>query len=152
MPRDQDLPAKDGRFRPRYWHCDAFYRVLEKGIRQPWFRPFGQAWDARTLPSFSLHREALKAIIDPEVHDRSDTWYMREDGSNLEENVRDITSAVMNLGLDFLDQVHDPRLALGLLDRGSLVPSPTSPHAAELRQLIRLFLGEEGLEAPDGAR
>ena len=138
LPREPYLPEKNGRMRPRNWHCD-FRVFLTKRLSQPWFAPFSEPRDRRTLPSFRLHRDALKRLIDPEVHDRADIWYMRDDGSNVEENCRDITAVALDEGLAFLDRVHDPKQALALVDDGSLLTNPVSPRATELRQHIRTY-------------
>ena len=66
---------------------------------------------------------------------------MREDGSNLEENVDDMVSVVLTEGLDLLDQFHDPHVVLELIDSGWLMV-PSSPHAYELRTEIEAYLAE----------
>jgi hypothetical protein len=130
---------KDGRLRPHYWHCDPFRQFMHKTIPQPWFRPFSQPRDKRMLLSFRLHREALRRLVDRTVHDVPDIWYMREDGSNLQENLADMTRVVLTTGLDLLDQLHDPRRALQLIESGSLL-SPTSPRAQDLKDAIEDYL------------
>jgi hypothetical protein len=136
--RDQ-VPARDGRPRPHYWHCHPFYRTMIKTLSQPWFRPFSAPLDRRMQRSFRLHREALSKLIDRSVHDVPDIWFMRDDGSNLIENVNDMTSVVLTSGLDLLDRFHDPRDALRLIDSGSLL-NPDSPHADDLRVAINAYL------------
>ena len=138
IPADSNVPEKDGQPRPRYWHCHPFSAFLDKSLSQPWFSPFAQLRDRRTLPSFRLHQEALKRLTDPAVHDRIDIWYMRDDGSNVDENCRDITSVVLTQGLRLLDRIHDPTQALALIDGGTLVPS-TSPMASEVRRHIQTY-------------
>jgi hypothetical protein len=91
------------------------------------------------LPSFRLHRDALKRIIDPSVRDRPETWYMRDDGSNMGENLEDITQVVLSTGLDLLDQFHDPRRVHALIEDGTLLV-PTSPRASELKQAVEAYL------------
>ncbi len=139
LERDDGIPLRDGRLRPHYWHCDPFRVAMEKTLAQPWFRPFSERRDNRTLSSFRLHRDALKRLIDPKVHDRADIWYMRDDGSNLNENLRDLTAVVLTDGLALLDQFHDPHRALELIDSGELLV-PTSPHAHRLRESIETYL------------
>jgi hypothetical protein len=147
LPRASWLPAKDGHLRPHYWHCDPFRRFMSKTLKQPWFRPFGEPRDRRMLSSFRLHRDALKRIIDPSVRDRPETWYMRDDGSNLGENLEDITQVVLSTGLDLLDQFHDPRRVHALIENGSLL-SPTSPRARELKQAIEGYLAIGSVGTP----
>lgn len=138
VPMDPNMPEKNGQPRPRYWHCDPFRAFLDKSLSQRWFSPFRESIDRRTLPSFRLHQDALKRLIDPAVHDRSDIWYMRDDGSNVEDNCRDITSVVLTQGLQLLDRIHDPSQALALMDDGTFVP-PTSPMASNVRRHIGAY-------------
>ena len=95
LPREPGIPVRDGRLRPHYWDCDPFRRSLHKTLSQPWFRPFSEQRDRRLLPSLRLHREALSKLIDRTAHDRPDIWYMRDDGSNVDENLRDLTTVVL---------------------------------------------------------
>lgn len=139
MPRERRIPERDGKRRPHYWHCDPYLRFMTKMIAQPWFSPFNEPSDRGMLPSLRLHRDALKTLVDPKVHDRPDTWYMREDGSNLDENLFDMTRVLLSTGLDLLDTLHDPRQVLALIDSGSLL-SPTSPRARDLRMAIESYL------------
>ena len=139
LPRAVSIPSKAGHLRPHYWHCDPFKHFLSKRLEQPWFRPFSEPRDQRMLPSFRLHREALKRLIDPRVRDRQDTWYMRDDGTNLDENLEDVTGVVLSAGLDFVDALHDPRRAFALVEAGTLL-SPTSPRAHELEGAIEEYL------------
>ena len=86
------VPAgKDGRPRPHYWHCQ-LRRTLSKSLRQPWFRPFGRPVSPGTTPAMLKHREGLKQVIRHDVHDRSDTWFVLEDGSNLDQDLEDLSS------------------------------------------------------------
>jgi hypothetical protein len=129
------IPAREGRLRPHYWHCDPFRRSIEKTLAQPWFRPFSEPRDNRKLPSSRLHREALKGLVRREVHDRPEIWYMRDDSSNLDENVGDMTTVVLTSGLDLLDSFHDPARVRELIESGWLV-NATSPRARELLAAI----------------
>jgi hypothetical protein len=142
---DRNIPVHDGRSRPHYWHCDPFRRSMPKTIPQPWFRPFSQPPNERLPRSFRLHRDALRRLVDRHVQDVPDIWYMREDGSNLEQNLHDLTSVVLTSGLALIDRFNDPRQALELIDSGWLMV-PTSPHANELRAAIEGYLaaGQEG--------
>jgi hypothetical protein len=139
VPPTDRIPTRDGRLRPHYWHCDPFSQTMQKSLVQPWFVPFGKPVDRRMLPSFRLHREALSKLIDRSVRDRPDIWFMREDGSNLVENVDDMVSVVLTQGLDRLDRYHDPHVVLSLIDSGELL-DPDSPHAYELREAIDAYL------------
>jgi hypothetical protein len=148
LERQHWIPLRNGRLRPHYWDCDPFRRAMEKTLAQPWFRPFSERRDDRMSASFRLHRDALKRLVDPKVHDRADIWYMRDDGSNLDENLRDLTEVVLSEGLDLMDQLHDPIRVLELIDDGSLT-SPTSPKAFEMRQTIEEYLaGSPSTEEP----
>jgi hypothetical protein len=139
LERNERIPLRNGRPRPHYWDCDPLSRAMRKTLSQPWFRPFGEARDKRMLPSFRLHRDALKRLVDRSVHDVAEIWFMRDDGSNLDENLRDMTAVVMSDGLDLLDRFHDPRQVLELIDSGQLLV-PTSPRAHELRATIEEYL------------
>jgi hypothetical protein len=139
LSRNGGVPTRDGRLRPHYWHCDPFNQSLHKTIAQPWFRPFGQPRDNRVLPSIRLHRDALRKLVNQSVHDVPDIWYMRDDGSNLDENLQDLTSAVLTAGMDLLDQWHDPELVLDLIEAGRLL-NAESPHAYYLSESIRDYL------------
>lgn len=139
VARSGRIPEKDGRLRPHYWHCDPFRKFMRKSIPQPWFRPFSQPRDKRTLRSFRLHRDALRRLVDRSVHDVPEIWFMREDGSNLDENVADLTRVVLSRGLDLLDEYHDPRRVLASIESGALL-SAASPHAHSLMNDIEAYL------------
>src|SRR5690348_1728037 len=77
------VDSRDGRLRPHYWHC-ALSRQLRKTLDQPWFHPFAEA--RPNLPSpMRMHREGLMHVSRREVHDRDDIWFIKKDGSNLDE-------------------------------------------------------------------
>jgi hypothetical protein len=139
---DQSVPAQQGGLRPHYWHCDPFNRAMDKTIEQPWFRPFGGPRPRSMLPSLRLHREGLMRVLRRDVHDRPDIWYVREDGSNLDEDVRDMTGAVLSGGLAFLSSMHDPVGVLNLLERGE-IGNPDSPRSFYLSETIREYLSRE---------
>jgi hypothetical protein len=136
---DPSLPARNGGPRPHYWHCDPFYRAMHKTIEQPWFRPFSTPPPDSMLPSFRLHREALMRVSRLDVHDLPDVWYVQADGSNLAENLDDMTSVVLSKGLDFLDTVHDSAALLGQLERGD-IGNRDSPRSFYLSEAIREYL------------
>ena len=48
-------------------------------------------------------------------------WYVRDDGSNLDENLRDLTTVVLSAGLDLIDELHDPRRVIELIQTGALL-------------------------------
>jgi hypothetical protein len=114
---------------------------MPKTISQPWFRPFSQPLNTRMPPSFRLHLEGLRKVVHQAVHDRPDIWYMRDDGSNMDENLLDLTTVVLSAGLDLLDQFHDPLLVLELIETGGLL-NPESPRAYELRETIQDYLAD----------
>jgi hypothetical protein len=141
IPPTGRIPTRDGLLRPHYWDCDPFRHAMHKSLAQPWFVPFGRPAGRRMLPSFRLHREALSKLVDRSVTDRPEIWFMREDGSNLVENVDDMVSIVLTEGLDLVDRFHDPQLVLGMIDSGRLL-NPDSPRAHELRSVIGVYLDE----------
>src|SRR5919204_1745606 len=68
--------------RPKEWECD-LRRRFPKGLSQPWFRPYANL-------------EGLDARLPPwPVSDRSDTWYVKADGSNLSECVDDALQRIL---------------------------------------------------------
>ena len=138
---DPSIPAQRGLPRPHYWHCDPFNRAMNKTIEQPWFRPFAEPGPRSMLPSFRLHREGLMRVLRRDVHDCRDIWYVREDGSNLDEDLRDMTAVVMSEGLAFLNTIHDPVGVLGLLERGD-IGNRDSPRSFYLSETIREYLLE----------
>jgi hypothetical protein len=146
---DPSVPARHGLPRPHYWHCDPFDRAMNKTIDQPWFRPFAEPPPGSMLPSFRLHREGLMRVLRRDVHDRPETWYVREDGSNLDEDLRDMTAVVMSEGLAFLSTIHDPVGVLSLLERGD-IGNRGSPRSFYLSETIKEYLVEPRGEARNG--
>lgn len=139
LERDERVPVRDGRPRPHYWDCDPFNRSLRKTIPQPWFRPFSEPANDRVLPSIRLHRDALRRLVNRAVHDVPEIWYMRKDGSNLEENLHDLTTVVLTTGLDILDRWHDAEQVLEQIQTGMLL-NPESPRAYYLSESIKAYL------------
>jgi hypothetical protein len=86
-----------------------------------------------------LHRDALRRLVDRSVHDVPDIWYIRADGSNLDENLLDLTKVVLSTGLDRLDQFHDPRRLYEMIENGSLL-NADSPRAESLKAMIEAYL------------
>jgi hypothetical protein len=60
------------------------------------------------MPSMRAHQEGLAAVVRRDRHDRSDVWFVLEDGSNLAENVADLADVVASTGLPMLERFHDP--------------------------------------------
>jgi hypothetical protein len=147
---DPTVPARQGVLRPHYRHCDPFSRAMNKTIEQPWFRPFREPTSRSMLPSFRLHREGLKRVLRRDVHDRPDIWFVREDGSNLDADLRDMMSVVLSEGLAFLSTIHDPVGVLGLLERGD-IGNRGSPRTFSLSESVREYLRREA-ESTGGER
>jgi hypothetical protein len=143
LERDTQIPVREGRLRPHYWHCDPFSRSMDKTIAQPWFLPFSETQDKRMLPSFRLHLEALSKLVDRTAHDVPDIWYMRDDGSNMDQNLEDLTAVVLSSGMYLLDQFHDPQQVLDLIRSGSLL-NAESPRAFYLTEAIEAYLTGAG--------
>ena len=133
------IPTRLGRLRPRYWHCDPFNRSMEKTVSQPWFRSFTRPADPRVPLALRLHEEALRKLTSRAAHDRPDVWYMRDDGSNLDDNRRDMTSVVLTVGLDLVDQWNDPRRVLEQLEQKKQ-SAGESPRDFYLKEAIQDYL------------
>lgn len=126
------VPAgPDGRPRPHYWHCE-LRKTLSKSLRQPWFRPFSAPVNPRLAPGMLGHREGLKGVIRGDAHDRADTWFVRDDGSNLDEDIVDLLAAVETEGLPLLETFHDPCAVARILRAEELWIVPSSPAGQEL--------------------
>ncbi len=94
-------PSKDGLLRPHYWHCTTQLK-LQKGLAQPWFRPFAGPPQKGMVRSLLEHREGLQKVIRKDVHDRPDVWFVREDGSNLDECLADLVAVVTASALPWI--------------------------------------------------
>lgn len=81
-------------------------------------------------------------VLRRDVHDRPDVWYVREDGSNLDEDLRDLTEVVLSDGLAFLSRIHDPVGVLSLLERGD-IGNRDSPRSFYLSESIREYVRRE---------
>jgi hypothetical protein len=123
--------AADGRLRPRYWHCKLQKR-LAKSLSQPWFRPFSTPVNPRLRPSMLKHREGLMRLLRRDTHDRAETWFVREDGSNLDENIADLSATVQGDGLPLLQTLLDPCAVVRIVSVGELSIIPTSPAGRDL--------------------
>lgn len=93
----------EGRLRPAEYQCVPHRRRLEKSLAQPWFKPFGSD-TRRWLPALCVHRRGLKKVLRKDTHDRSDTWFVLPDGSNLEECLEDALRAIRDEGLRWCEQ------------------------------------------------
>jgi hypothetical protein len=107
LPQPRKPPRPDGRVRPHYWDCELHVK-LDKTLAQPWFLPFADGVGTAAMPSMRAHQEGLAAVVRRDRHDRSDVWFVLEDGSNLAENVADLADVVASTGLPMLERFHDP--------------------------------------------
>jgi hypothetical protein len=148
LPQNGRIPIRDGRLRPHYWDCDPFNQSLRKTIAQPWFRPFSEPRNTRMLPSIRLHRDALRRLVNRAVHDVPDIWYMWDDGANLDENLQDLTNAVLTAGIDLLEQWHDPERVLDLIESGQFL-NAGSPQAYYLSESIKEYLAASSPSTQD---
>jgi hypothetical protein len=126
---------KEGRYRPHYWESPLQFG-LTKTLSQLWFQPFAKEPSPGTPRSVLMHREGLRRVLRNDRHDRPDIWYVREDGSNLNEVVADLRSAVLNTALPVLDRAHDPCKALAMIAAGQFV-NADSPIGLELTAKAR---------------
>lgn len=67
-----------------------------------------------------------------DVHDRADTWFVREDGANLSECVADLLLVIERDGLPLLQRLHDPCAVAEIVRYGHLSIRPDSPVGREL--------------------
>jgi hypothetical protein len=127
--------VKDGRPRPRYWDCRLQVR-LEKTLSQPWFEPFS-APRSSTLPASVLaHRRALRSVIRKDRHDRPDIWFVRDDGTNLDEVIEDLWHVTDRVAIPWLDRLHDPCRVIELVLDGTLA-DPDSLEGWEILEAAR---------------
>jgi hypothetical protein len=128
---EQIKSGPDGRLRPHYWQCE-LKLPLAKTLTQPCFRPFGSRARSNLPASLVKHREGLTAVLRKDMHDRSDTWFVREDGSNLAECVADLILVIERDGLPLLERLHDPCSVAEIVRGGGLWISPDSPAGRDL--------------------
>jgi hypothetical protein len=127
--------VKGGRPRPRYWDCRLQVR-LEKTLSQPWFEPFS-APPTPTLPASVLtHRRALQSVIRKDRHDRPDIWFVRDDGTNLDEVIEDLRHVTERVAIPGLDRLHDPCQVIELVLDGTLA-DPESLAGWEILEAAR---------------
>jgi len=134
----KQLPERDGEPRPHYWHCQLQWG-LRKSLSQPWFQPFAEL-ERDLPPTFALHREGLKQVLRRDVHDRPDIWFIKEDGSNIDEVMDDLLAAIEGEGLAVLARFNDPNSVIRMALAGELGPRPGSPAANQLIRGARDFL------------
>ena len=125
MPPAPLRSMKDGVARPRYFEC-GLQIFLEKTLIQPWFEPFARPPSPRTPLSFLTHRRGLQAVVRSDRHDRADIWFVKDDGSNLDEVVGDLWNVTRTVGLPALARLHDPCRVIEMVRAGDLPPAPDS--------------------------
>ena len=124
---DEHVPRKDGAPRPRYFHC-ALSKRLTKTLLQPWFHPFAHS-RTETRPAMISHRDGLMQVLRRDVHDRPELWFVRADGSNVDECVSDLLAVVTSSALPWLEALRDPRTVIDRMLRGEFNAAPDSPVA-----------------------
>ena len=76
-------------------------------------------------------------VIRRDAHDRSDTWFVLGDGSNLDEDLADLLMVLERHGLPALDRFHDPCSVLEILRAGNLhATDPSFPAGRELMETL----------------
>jgi hypothetical protein len=83
-----------------------------------------------------VHREGLMQVIRRDAHDRPDIWFVREDGSNLDESISDLRRVVVAHAVPRLDRMHDPCQVIGLVESGQIA-KPDSPNGLDLLRRAR---------------
>ena len=136
-----ELPTRDGVPRPHYWHC-RLHVELRKTLSQPWFRPFSTPPKPSLSASLQRHREGLMAVLRRDQHDRSDVWFVREDGSNMSEVANDLWAVTERVGLPALDRMHDPCQIEALISDRTVLISRDSLAGYELIEQARLACQE----------
>ena len=129
------VPAAMPKSRPHHWDTHLKFGI-EKTLHQPWFEPFSRPPSAAAPHAFGIHREGLKKVLRRDRHDRPDIWYVRPDGSNLDEVMGDLVTVVISQAVPLLDRMHDPCELLGLIEAGRFVRAD-SPLGRDLAQKAR---------------
>jgi len=88
----------------------------------------------------ALHREGLKQVLRRDVHDRPDIWFIKEDGSNVDEVMDDLIAAIEGDGMAALARFHHPNAVIKMVLAEELGAGPNSPAANELIRGAREFL------------
>ena len=128
---DRVRSGPDGRPRPHYWECELNMR-LSKTLSQPWFRPLASSVRGNLPESLVKHRQGLMAVLRSDVHDRTDTWFVRDDGANLSDCVTDLLLVIERDGLPLLQRLHDPCAVAEIVRNGHLSIRPDSPVGRDL--------------------
>jgi hypothetical protein len=114
------IPSEMPKSRPHYWDTQLQFGI-EKTLSQPWFEPFASPPPSATPKPIVVHREALKHVLRRDRHDRPDIWYVLPNGSNLDEVMDDLVTAVLSRAVPLLDRMHDPCELPGLIEAGRFV-------------------------------
>jgi hypothetical protein len=141
LPPPPGVGTRGGRLAPHYWQTP-LSRRLAKTLPQPWFRPFSAPVAGGLPPSFALHRAGLRSVIRSDVHDRRDTWFVRDDGSNLDEVLDDLSAVLLRDGLPALAAFRDPAAVTRMVAAGELRFSETTPIGRDLIAEAKRHLGE----------
>jgi hypothetical protein len=137
MPPPPPWSIKNGKARPRYPDCELQVH-LTKTLSQPWFVPFAAAPSSTMPKSFTTHLAGLRSVLRQDRHDRSDIWFVKDDGSNLDEVVEDLWRVTAGVGVPMLDRLHDPCAVIGLVDEGTITTAaPDSIVAQGIRDAAR---------------
>ena len=76
------------------------------------------AWEPLPRRACAPIEEGLAAVLRRDRHDRTDVWFVRDDGSNLAENVGDLTEVVSSMGLPMIERFHDPCAVREMFEAG----------------------------------
>ena len=128
--------VKNGQARPRHPDCQLKIR-LAKTLSQPWFIPFASSPKPTTPLSFVQHRRGLQSVLRRDRHDRPDIWFVKDDGSNLDEVIADLWHVTESIGLPVLDRLHDPCAVIEMVLDRTLVSDPTSMAATDILDAAR---------------
>jgi len=131
LESDRVRSDPNGRHRPHYWECELKMQLF-KTLPQPWFQPFVSPVRGNMPESFVKHRQGLMAVLRRDVHDRTDIWFVREDGANLAECVADLLLVIERDGLPLLQRLHDPCAVAEVVRDGQLSIRPDSPVGGDL--------------------
>ncbi|HJW49414.1 MAG TPA: hypothetical protein VJ726_08365 [Candidatus Limnocylindria bacterium] len=77
-------------------------------------------------------------MLRKDAHDRTDIWFVREDGSNLSECVADLLLVIERDGLPLLGRLHDPCTVVEIVRDEGLPIRADSPAG---RDLLRAATG-----------
>lgn len=152
MPPPPAWSVKNGQARPRYPDCQLKIQ-LAKTLSQPWFIPFAASPKPTTPLSFLQHRRGLQSVLGGDRHDRPDIWFVKDDGSNLDEVIADLWHVTETIGIPVLDRLHDPCEVIDMVLDRTLVSDPQSMFATDILDAARRIcrpargsLGSDGAE------